>query len=526
MTRRMGWSTILSLVLVMSACGDADSPTGATTSTMPTTTITTTVPSTPAAPPTDVAWPVDGWPVASPESQGMDSSALAQLVEQLSVRGGVDSLTVIRNGYLVVDTVFHPFPADARHNVYSVTKSVVGTLIGIAIDRGLLGGVDVPVVEILADAAPDQIDDLKASVTVGDLLMMAPGFECRDDHAYNYEGLVALRDSEDWTAHILALPMMEEPGTRFEYCNQASFLLSAILSEVTGTSAAEFAGDALFGPLGIDDVEWPANPSGVSVGFSDLELQPRDMAKLGYLYLHRGWWGDEQIVSQEWVDAATSEQIDVQLTPQAYGYQWWVYSPLGYVMAMGHGGQYIVLDEAHGLIVVTTANDAPFTAQGLTSELFNRAVMSDEPLTPNTEGEARLAAAVTSAAAGPDATVVGVPERAAAISGVRYDFRPNELGLDWIALEFGGEGAVLELGDGVEQRTFDVGLDGRYAVTTYEVPVAMRGRWLGDDTFVISIQDVGFADPVTVQLRFVDDHVRVWVNSTLVNETIIAEPAG
>lgn len=93
----------------------------------------------------------------------MDSDSLAGHVERFALTGGVDSLTVIRNGYVVVDAVFHPFPADAGHNLYSVTKSLVGTLIGIAIDRGLLAGVDVPVVEILADAVPGEVDERKAA---------------------------------------------------------------------------------------------------------------------------------------------------------------------------------------------------------------------------------------------------------------------------------------------------------------------------------------------------------------------------
>lgn len=538
MTRRISWPIIVSLVLVIAACGDADdSTTGASMSDPAATSATTTVTTTAAltTTPTDesVVWPTDGWPVATPESQGMDSEALAGLVERLTLAGGVDSLTVIRNGYVVADAVFYPFPADAGHNIYSVTKSFIGTLIGIAIDRGLLAGVDVPVVEILADAAPDEVETRKVSMTVEHLLTMSQGFECRDDAAFDYQGLVALYESDDWTAHVLSLPMAEEPGVRFEYCNQASFLLSAILTEVTGLPASEFAAEALFEPLGMGDYVWPSSPDGITVGFSELVLQPQDMAKLGYLYLHDGRWDGEQIVSLEWVDAATRAQIepgvagfDPRLAGYAYGYQWWISPPHEYTMALGHGGQYIVADPVHEVLVVTTASDAPFTPEGVTNELVLSAVLSDAALAPNPEGEARLAAAVERAEAGPEPKAIELPEVATTISGVEYRLQPNDLGLDSFILEFRDQAAVLELSDGLEHVRFDVGLDGRFAVTKGEVPTAMRGRWQGETTFVITSQTVGMADPATLQLRFVDDSVHVWVSTPEASEALTGERVG
>lgn len=538
MTRRISWPIIVSLVLVMSACGDADISTTETAASAPGATSTTSEITTTSAPTTTateerVVWPTDGWPVATPESQGMDSAALAGLVERLTVLGGVDSLTVIRNGYVVVDAVFHPFPADAGHNIYSVTKSLVGTLIGIAIDRGLLAGVDVPVVEILADAAPDEIEARKASMTVEHLLTMSPGFQCRDGAEFDYQGLVAMFESDDWAAHVLSLPMAEEPGVRFEYCNQASFLLSAILTEVTGLPASEFAAEVLFEPLGIGDYEWPANPDGISYGWSDVVLQRQDMAKLGYLYLHQGRWDGAQIVSPEWVDAATHEQIDPgvagfdpRLTGSAYGYQWWISPRLEYAMAQGHGGQYVVVDRAHELLVVTTATNAPLTAEGVTSELVRNAVLSDGPLAPNAEGETRLAAAVARAQAGPEPSAIELPEVATTISGVRYRFAANDLGLRSFSLEFGDESAVLDWRDEMEHARLDVGLDGRFAVTDVGVPMAMRGEWRGDSTFVLNYQVIGIADPGTLQLRFDDDTVHVLLTTTEVTEALTAERVG
>ncbi len=332
----------------------------------------------------------------------MASAVLADLVERIVTAGGIDSVTVVRNGYLVLNTVVYPFPENTGHVVHSCTKSVVGTLIGIAIDRGLLAGVDVPVVEILAAAAPETVDDLKASMTVEDLLTMSTGLECRDSYLYRWRGLREMQASDDWTRHLLALPMSEEPGTRFEYCNGSSFLLSAILSEATGKPASEFAREALFEPLGITDFSWPASPDGISIGWGELVLRPSDMAKIGYLYLRNGEWDGDQLVSRGWIEAATTGHIEAGTLSDGYGYQWWV-DDAGYVMALGYAGQYIVVIPVHDLVVVFTS-DLPeerfFEPERLTVEYVVRAVESDDPLPPDPDAQARLAAAVARARSG------------------------------------------------------------------------------------------------------------------------------
>jgi CubicO group peptidase (beta-lactamase class C family) len=149
---------------------------------------------------------------------------------------------------------------------------------------------------------------------------------------------------------MLDLPMVEEPGSYFEYCNGASFLLSAILQEATGLSAFEFAQEHLFSPLGISDVLWPSNPQGISIGYSDLELRPKDMAKIGYLFQNDGVWDGEQIVPSAWVRDSTRKYISATLQ-EGYGYQWWI-DVSGIYMALGYGGQYIVVVPEENLVVV------------------------------------------------------------------------------------------------------------------------------------------------------------------------------
>lgn len=440
----------------------------------------------------------------------MDSGVLADFIEAVVAEPGIDSVTVVRNGRLVLDTVVYPFPEDTGHIIHSCTKSITATLIGIAIDQGLLAGVDVPVVEILADAAPETVGDLKASLTVKDLLTMSAGLDCRDSYLYEWQGMREMQASDDWTAHVLALPMAEEPGTRFEYCNGASFLLSAILSEVTGKPASEFATDVLFGPLGITEFVWPASPKGITIGWGDLMLRPEDMAKIGYLYLRDGEWDGEQVASRAWVEAATTAQIDAGTLSDKYGYQWWL-DDAGYVMAQGFGGQHIIVIPDHDLTVTFTSGlvgERHSWPEELTVEYVVAAVLSDHPIAADLDGQGRLAAAVTGARSGPEPAIVEMPEMAAAISGVRYEIRDADSGANWFVFRFRDGSAVFTRDEGNGPTDIQVGLDGRFMIDKAQ-PIALRGTWRGDDTFVVEYQMIGQVERGTVEFIFEDDVAHV-----------------
>jgi len=530
---------IACVVLLAGACSDAESPTSATpaiivsvpTSSAPTPAPTSTTMPTSQSPEVaeSAGWPTEGWPVSTPEEQGIDSGVLVDLVDRVVAVHGIDSLTVIRNGYLVLDTVVYPFPADTGHIIHSCTKSITATLIGIAIAQGLLDGVDVPVVELLADAAPVTVDDLKASMTVEDLLTMSTGLECRDSYLYDWQGMVEMQASDEWAAHVLALPMSEEPGTRFEYCNGSSLLLSAILSEVTGKPAAEYATEVLFEPLGISDVWWPATPDGITIGWGELVLRPPDMAKIGYLYLRNGEWDGAQLVPQQWIEAATSAHIAAETLSDGYGYQWWI-DDAGYAMAQGFGGQYIIVVPDQDLVVVFTSGlfgERQGQPEQFTTEYVLSAVSSNAPLPPNSDAQARLAAAVAAARTGPEPANIEMPEMAAAVDGIRYEFRTNELGAGWFMIRFGGDSAVLMTEDVDGPTELEVGLAGRF-VTDEAVPVTARGTWRGVDTFVIEYQVIGQVERGTLEFTFEGDvaHVKSVERATGVVETSVADRVG
>jgi CubicO group peptidase (beta-lactamase class C family) len=332
----------------------------------------------------------------------MDSQPLAEMLETVQERHhAIDSVTVIRHGTLVLDATVYPFKPHSRHVIHSCTKSIVSALIGIAIDQGHLEGLEQPVLDIFPERRVAHLDANKGAMTLEHVLMMASGLACRDSYLYRWRGLQEMRQSDDWVQFVLDLPMAEPPGTRFEYCNGGSFLLSAIIQETTGLSAAEYAEKHLFGPLGIEDVEWPSNPQGISIGWGELHMRPHDMAKIGYLYLKEGRWDGEQVVPAEWVEASTRRHISATLQ-DGYGYQWWV-SDDGATMALGYAGQYIVVVPEQDLVVVFTSDLAEedfYVPQELLNEFIIPAVASSGVLPANPDGLARLEAAIE-ALAGP-----------------------------------------------------------------------------------------------------------------------------
>ena len=326
----------------------------------------------------------------------MDSSILGSMLETIQSQDyAIDSVTVIRNGYLVLDASIHPYSASEAHIIHSCTKSIVSALIGIAIAEGYLEGVHTPVLEIFPERVVANVDQYKEGMTLEHLLMMTSGFDCQDSYLYRWDGLNQMRASEDWVGHVLDLPMIAPPGTRFEYCNGASFLLSAIISETIGMSAHEFADQHLFGPLGITDSTWPSNPQGINIGWGELHMLPHDMAKIGFLYLNGGEWDGEQIVPAEWVAASTSQYIPATLE-DGYGYQWWV-SDSGYYLALGYAGQFIFVIPEEDMVVVFTSDLEErdfYTPQNLLDEYIIPAAVSSEPLPTNPEATARLQAVI------------------------------------------------------------------------------------------------------------------------------------
>jgi metal-dependent hydrolase (beta-lactamase superfamily II)/CubicO group peptidase (beta-lactamase class C family) len=349
-----------------------------------------------------VPWPTEGWQTSTPEEQGVDSEGLATMLASIQEQDyPIDAVLVVRHGVLVLDAYRYPARPDSRHVVYSCTKSVVSALVGIALARGYIESTDQPLLSFFPDRQVAHPDARKDAMTLEDVLTMSTGLQCEDSYLYRWRGIQEMERSDDWVQFMLDLPMVEEPGTRFEYCNGASFLLSAIIQETTGQSALAFAQEYLFGPLGIEEVAWGSNPQGITIGWSDLHLRPHDMAKIGYLYLNGGRWQEGQLVPTAWVEASTSNHIPATLQ-DGYGYQWWIDDD-GYYMALGYAGQFIFVVPELDMVVVF-ASDLPesdfYVPEQLLRSYVIPAVASTEPLPGNPVGLEHLTS-LTQALANP-----------------------------------------------------------------------------------------------------------------------------
>ena len=167
-----------------------------------------------------------------------------------------------------------------------------------------------------------------------------------------------MRRSGDWGQHVLNLPMVRPPGSKYEYCNGLSHLLSVIINTTTKMKTREFAEKNLFTPLGISEIDWEKSPQGIDVGYGRMWLKPHDMAKIGWLYLNKGRWEKKQLVSSSWVEKSTRGHIEAK-PAQQYGYQWWVDGDGNY-SAIGSRGQYIMVAPEMNMVVVFTGGSRAY----------------------------------------------------------------------------------------------------------------------------------------------------------------------
>lgn len=346
------------------------------------------------------SYPTQGWQISSPEEQGMRSQMLADMMEVIKKNSyDIDSVLIIRNGYMVLDAYFYPFLKGQQHIIHSCTKSIMSALIGIAIDKGYIKNINQPITDFFPDKAFSNADDLKKSITLENMLMMASGLKCRDSYRYRSLGLFKMINSNDWAQYVLDLPMAEAPGDKFEYCNGVSYLLSVIIQNTTKMKTLDFAKKHLFEPLGIIDIGWPASPQGFNIGYGEMWLKPPDMAKIGWLYLNKGRWGRKQILPSAWVEVSTRGHIGATMFDQ-YGYQWWVDSA-GFYAAVGRKGQFIFVVPEKNMVAVFTSDlqDSDFfVPRKLLEKYILPAVVSTNALPLNKEEKVRLDELVISVA--------------------------------------------------------------------------------------------------------------------------------
>jgi CubicO group peptidase (beta-lactamase class C family) len=476
-------------------------------------------------------WPTKQWATSSPEEQGMSSERLARLVE-FGGSNNMDSLLVTRHGRIVLEATYAPFRAGLKHRINSSTKAVVSTLVAMAMRDGRLDSTDRRVMEFFADRTIANLDDAKKAITIRHLLDMTSGLEWTEGLDGVPRSFFAMERSPDWQQYVLDRPMATAPGTTFYYDSGNSHLLSAILTKVTGKSALDYAREVLFGPLGIEDVLWRGDPQGISGGGAGLYMHPRDMAKIGYLWLRGGVWEGKQILPASWIENVRKADVDMReawAKELRYGSQFWVMPGRDAYMAVGYDRQLIIVMPKLDIVAVMTGaarfpsmNGTPtrprYGFAAIVDQLAG-AVTGDAPLAADPAATAALVQKIKDAAIEQPVPASERPAMAKTVSGKTWKFDTNETRITSMTLNLDGAEPSFEYevaggpgGPPPGRFGGPIGFDGHRRVGGHMRygPSAARGVWSADGaSLLLEVQTLGNDDATRATFAFADKAVEV-----------------
>ena len=286
---------------------------------------------------------------ATPESQGISSDLFAALLRELYASKDTEMhhFMALRHGKVICECNFAPYPKGMWHITHSMCKSITGMAIGMLIEEEKL-----KLDENIYDIFPDHINAFskifRPVITVENLLTMTSGV------TFNESGIVS---GNDWLGSFLNASVNGKPGTEFQYNSLNTYVLSAIVTKRTGETLTEYLTPRLFGPLGITKYYWETCPKGITKGGWGLFLCAEDMAKLGQLYLQRGKWNGQQLVSEYWIEISTARHLKTQNDTYGYGYQLWMEQRPGSFEYNGMLGQNVIIYPDMDMVLVTNAGN-------------------------------------------------------------------------------------------------------------------------------------------------------------------------
>ena len=386
-------------------------------------------------------------PRSAPEQQGVDPAALLALVDALVAVPELHSLMVVRHGHVVAEGWARPFAADRLHLLYSLSKAVTATAVGLAEQDGLLS-VDDLLVDHVRDELPDDPPEHLAAMRLRDLLTMRTG--------HHHDPSNRVFAEPDWLRAFLALPVEHEPGTHFVYNTAATYVLAAVVERRAGVGLLEYLGPRLLEPLGVEGATWEVSPQGHVTGGFGLSLTTEDVAVLGQLLLQDGVWQGRRLLPEGWVAEASRAQVPAGPDPandwgQGYGYQLWR-SRHGY-RGDGAFGQFCLVLPEHDLVVALTSGTSTMDRQLVAVWEHLLPGLAGAPL-PDDDGarsrlEERLAAL--------DLPVPSGAPTGASVHGRTLRLEPNRFGLTAVRLDDEGGRDLLTLHRGEEAVSVPVG---------------------------------------------------------------------
>ena len=286
---------------------------------------------------------------ATPENQGISSDLFTALLRELDASKDTEMhhFMALRHGKVICECNFAPYPKGMWHITHSMCKSITGMAIGMLIEEEKL-----KLDENIYDIFPDHINAFskifRPVITVENLLTMTSGI------TFNESGIVS---GNDWLGSFLNASVNGKPGTEFQYNSLNTYVLSAIVTKRTGETLTEYLTPRLFGPLGITKYYWETCPKGITKGGWGLFLCAEDMAKLGQLYLQRGKWNGQQLVSEYWIEISTARHLKTQNDTYGYGYQLWMEQRPGSFEYNGMLGQNVIIYPDMDMVLVTNAGN-------------------------------------------------------------------------------------------------------------------------------------------------------------------------
>ncbi len=348
------------------------------------------------------------WERSNPLAEGISQTTIDSIHSdiQQGEYGLMDHFLLIRNGKIVVDKHYiqdyktiaqrydtarhlynydhpdwHPYyQYTDLHSLQSVSKTVTSLLLGIAMDEGLVIPLDSTVLPLFKDYDFDRSDARKKAITLRNLLTMQSGIDWDESTLYADDSLndcTVMERREDWIHYVLNRPMDTIPGTTWVYNSGLTMLLGKIVAISTGKRLDQYAEEKLFGPLGITDYYWKKTPREEIDAEGGLYLTPHDLAKLGYMVLQKGRWGDTQIVSEDWISQSVQRSVRLN-NRMAYGFQWWIAinddQAFSYEMH-GYGGQYLQVIPEYNVITVINGWNIHDDPEKLAEEIFYNRIL-------------------------------------------------------------------------------------------------------------------------------------------------------
>ncbi len=386
-------------------------------------------------------------PRSSPEAEGVSSAGILDFLNAVDTgRVELHSYMFIRHGKVIAEGWWKPYNPAYKHLLFSASKTFTATAVGLAVSENRLKVTD-KVISFFPYSLPDSVCDYIKDLTVQNLLTMSVGQDPEPR---------SMGNNGDWITSFLATEPIQMPGTVFKYNNMATFMLSAIVQQVTGETVFDFLMTRIFKPLEIRGIDWDLNPQGINLGMIGLRLHTEDLAKFGQLLLQEGMWNKKQLIPGTWVKEATSFKIEsyepsnkspkeLNDWAQGYAYQMWR-GRNNTVRVDGMGGQFVVLIPEKDAIVVFTANARNTQNElNLMHDYLIPAIKSDKALPPAPDLQSKLLKKNSELRIAPGFKPSSAPEFESIISGKEFVLGNNDYNLQSVYFLFKGKECTLAL---------------------------------------------------------------------------------